>query len=216
MPRHAAMVIDGRPQPTTGVSMSQPLARNALDQAFFEARTAHKFTDQPVTDETLHALVDLCKWGPTSLNCQPMRLVFVRGADAKARLAPTLSGSNRDKTLAAPVTVIVAYDREFHERLPELFPAFDARGVFAKAPELIEPSARTSATLQAGYLILAARALGLDAGPMTGFDADAVDQAFFADKRLHSLLLVNLGYGVREGAAPRGPRLAFDEVAHIV
>ena len=196
--------------------MATPLPDAALEQLFTQARSLHRSTDQPVSDAVIESLYELLKWGPTAFNGQPARYVFVRGADAKARLAPTLSGSNRDKTLAAPVTVIVAYDREFHERLPELFPAFDARGVFAKAPELIERSARTSATLQAGYLILAARALGLDAGPMTGFDADAVDQAFFADKRLHSLLLVNLGYGVREGAAPRGPRLAFDEVAHIV
>ncbi len=188
----------------------------ALDQLFRQARSIHRFTDQPVSDAEIEALYALLKWGPTAFNGQPGRYVFVRSNEAKARLAPALAGNNREKTLAAPLTVIVAYDSAFHQQLPSQFPAFNAKGFYEQHPQQIEPTARSSATLQAAYLILAARALGLDAGPMAGFDASVVDQAFFADGQYKSLLLVNLGYGVRDGVPPRGPRLAFADVARIV
>jgi len=197
--------------------MPTPLDRAALEQVFFEARTAHKFTDQPVTDETLHALVDLCKWGPTSLNCQPMRLVFVRGAEAKARLKPSLSPNNADKTMAAPVTAIVAWDTAFFDQLITQFPANpNMRELFAGNATLAQDTAFRNGSLQGAYLMLAARMLGLAAGPMSGFDADKVNAEFFAHGAWKTNFLVNLGYPDPAGYRPRGPRLAFDAMARIV
>ncbi len=196
--------------------MSQPLARSALDQAFFEARTAHKFTDQPVTDETLHALVDLCKWGPTSLNCQPMRLVFVRGAEAKAKLKESLSPNNADKTMAAPVTAIVAWDTAFFDQLVTQFPANPTmRDLFAGNAKLAQDTAFRNGSLQGAYFIVAARAMGLDCGPMSGFDNAKVDAAFFPDGRYKSNFLCNLGKGDASKVMPRLPRLSFEEACRI-
>ncbi|MEX8494911.1 malonic semialdehyde reductase [Sphaerotilus sp.] len=198
--------------------MTAALASSALDQTFFHAHTANRFTAEPVSDATLHALYDLCKFGPTSMNCQPLRLVFVRGAEAKALLKDTLSPGNLDKTMAAPVTAILAVDTAFHEHLPGQFPSGGAAAAqrFADSPAMAAEVGRVSGTLQGGYLILAARMLGLDVGPMGGFDRVKVDAAFFPDGRFQSFLLVNLGYADPAGNRPRGPRLEFEQVARIL
>ena len=187
----------------------------ALDQLFRTARTYNVFRDEAISDETIHKLYDLLKWGPTAFNAQPARYVFVRSPEAKGKLGPTLSSGNRDKTLAAPLTVIVAVDTHFHEHLPSQFPSYDARPLFESTPALIEPTIQRNGSLQGAYLILAARALGLDAGPMSGFNAELVNQAFFADGRWKANFLINLGYGTNEKLFPRNPRLGFDEVARI-
>jgi nitroreductase len=188
----------------------------ALRQLFLDARTFPRFTDRPVTDATLRALVDLFRWGPTSMNAQPGRVVFVRSAEAKARLKPALSPGNVDKTMAAPVTAIVALDTRFYDHLPVQFPPMPgARDLFANNAALSEATAARNSALQGAYLIVAARALGLSAGPMSGFDNSAVDAAFFPDGRWRSNFLVNLGYGDPAGLHPRGPRLSFEEMARI-
>lgn len=189
----------------------------ALDLIFRSARSFNRFTDQPVSDDTLRQLYELLKWGPTSMNCQPARYVFVKSAEAKARLKPGLAPGNADKTMAAPVTVIVAQDPRFYEQLPAQFPAVPgARDMFAGNAALAEATAFRNSSLQAAYLIVAARALGLDCGPMSGFDAAKVDAEFFPGGEFKSNMLINLGYGDAAGNYPRGPRLGFDEVARIV
>lgn len=197
--------------------MSTPLNEQALRQLFLDARTHNGFSDRPVDDATLHALFDLAKWGPTAMNCLPMRLVFVKSREAKERLRPALAEGNLAKTLAAPVTAIVATDFAFHERLPVLFPVFPgARDLFAGNPAMAEAAAVRNANLQAGYLVMAARALGLACGPMSGFDNAKVDEAFFAGTPVKSNLLINLGYAaVPPVVHPRGPRPAFDEDCRI-
>lgn len=195
--------------------MSIVLDDKTLDQLFRNARSYAAFRDEPVSDETIHRLYELLKWGPTAFNAQPGRYVFVRSPQAKARLAPTLASANKDKTLAAPLTVIVAADTRFHENLPTLFPAYDAKPLFDNTPALIEPTLARNSSLQGAYLILAARALGLDAGPMSGFNADLADQAFFPDGRWKSNFLINLGYGDPEKLYPRSPRLSFEQAARI-
>jgi len=187
----------------------------ALDQIFRTARTHRVWTDEPVADETLQALYDLMKWGPTSGNCCPARIVFVKSGDAKERLKPALDAGNVAQTMAAPVTAIVAYDLEFYEQLPKLVPHRDARTPFIGKPELIRTTALQSGTLQGAYLIVAARALGLDCGPMGGFDAARVDRAFFAEGKVKSNFLCNLGHGDPAKLHPRAPRLAFDEACRI-
>ncbi len=196
--------------------MSHILPAEALDQLFRQARSLHRFQPRPVGDEVVAELYELLKWGPTAFNGQPGRYLFIKSAEARAKLVPALSPGNQQKTAEAPLTVVVAYDSRFHEHLPSQFPAYDAKGFYDGLPQLVEPHARTNASLQAAYLILAARSLGLDAGPMAGFDPAAVDAAFFPDGRWRSLLVINLGYGEREAIAPRGPRLGFAEVAQIV
>jgi nitroreductase len=196
--------------------MTAAIDSKALDQLFVSARSTHEFKPVPVTDSTLHALYDLLKWGPTAFNCQPGRYLFVRSTEAKARLAPAMSAGNRAKTLAAPVTVIVAEDATFFEELPSQFPAFDARPLFAGDAALAASTAARNGTLQGAYLLLAARALGLSVGPMSGFDAEAVNREFFAGTSWRANFLVNLGYGDGRAAYPRGPRLAFDAVAKII
>ena len=197
--------------------MPTALSADALDQIFREAHTAHAFTAQPLDDAMLRALVDLLKWGPTSMNCQPMRLAFVRSAEAKARLSPALSSQNRKKALGAPVVAILAYDMRFFEHLPTQAPRSPkARDTFAANAELAAVTALRNSSLQGAYLIVAARMLGLGAGPMSGFDAALVDAAFFPDGRFKSNFLVNLGYADPAGYRPRNPRLAFDEMARIV
>jgi 3-hydroxypropanoate dehydrogenase len=192
------------------------LDRSALDQVFFNARTFNRYTERPVDDATLHAIYDLLRWGPTSMNCQPARYVFVRSTEAKARLKPVLSPGNVDKTMAAPVTVIVATDTRFFEHLPTQFPAFDAQPMFAGNPALAQATAQRNGSLQGGYLIVAARMLGLDCGPMSGFDAAKLNAEFFPDGRWQANFLVNLGYGDAGGNYPRAPRLPFETVATIV
>lgn len=196
--------------------MHTPLPDSAFDQLFRNARSLHAFTAQPVTDQTLKDLYDLLKWGPTAFNAQPARYVFLRSKEAKARLAPTLMASNLDKTLAAPVTVIVAQDLDFAARLPDQFPAYNAKPLFDANAALTEVTAFRNSSLQGAYLILAARALGLSVGPMSGFDAAKLDAEFFPGGRVRSNFIANLGYGELAKAMPRGPRLAFAEAAQIL
>ena len=196
--------------------MSEALNDSALKQLFFDARTFNKFQARPVSDATLHSLVDLMKWGPTSMNAQPGRIVFVRSAEAKEKLKPALMGGNVDKTMAAPVTAIVAWDSEFHEHLPTQFPAMPgARDMFHGNVPFIENTAFRNSSLQGAYLITAARALGLDIGAMSGFDNAAVDAAFFPEGKWKSNFLINLGYGDASANWPRGPRLPFHTMARI-
>ena len=195
--------------------MSDVLNDNALDQLFRTARTQNTFQDRPIEDAQLRALYDLLKWGPTSANMSPARFVFVKSPKAKEKLRPALSEGNLAKTMAAPVTVIVAYDQDFHEKLPYLFPHTDAKAWFDGPRENRHDAAFRNGSLQGAYLILAARSLGLDAGPMSGFDNAKVDATFFAGTTIKSNFLVNLGYGDSAGLFPRSPRLSFDEVARI-
>jgi 3-hydroxypropanoate dehydrogenase len=192
------------------------LADEALDILFREARTHNAWTDEPVSDTILRAVYELAKMGPTSANCSPLRVVFVRSPEGKRRLAPALSAGNLEKTMKAPATAILAYDLEFYEKLPFLFPHDDARPWFAGKPELIQATAFRNGTLQAAYLMLAARALGLDCGPMSGFDNAKVDAEFFPESSLRSNFLCNLGHGDPKGLFPRSPRFEFDETCRIV
>lgn len=194
--------------------MSDVLDAHALDRLFRSARTYNRFSGE-VSDDTLHQLYDLLKWGPTSANQSPARFVFVRSAEAKARLEPALDEGNRKKTMAAPVVAIVGYDLDFHEKLPFLFPHTDARSWFEGPRENRRDHAFRNGSLQGAYLILAARALGLDAGPMTGFDAAKVDEAFFKGTAIRSNFLVNLGKGDPASIFGRSPRLSFDEACRI-
>lgn len=195
--------------------MSEVLADAALDQLFRTARTQNAFQDRPVEDSQLHALYELLKWGPTAANTTPARFVFVKSAEAKQKLAPAMSEGNLAKTLAAPVTVIIGQDLDFHEKLPYLFPHTDAKSWFEGPREGREEAALRNSSLQGAYLMLAARALGLDVGPMSGFDAAKVDEAFFAGTAIKTNFIVNLGYGDPAGVFPRLPRLSFDEAARI-
>jgi len=196
--------------------MKTPIAEAALDQIFRSAHTAHGFSPDPIPDATLHALYDLLKWGPTAFNCQPARFVFLRSAAAKERLKPALSATNVAQSLAAPVTVIVATDTKFFDHLPRQFPIYDARPIFAGNAAVAQATAARNGTLQGAYLIIAARALGLDCGPMSGFDAAALDAAFFPDGQFKSNFLVNLGTADPSKTYPRGPRLSFAEAAEIL
>ncbi len=194
--------------------MSQPLPDPSLDQLFRTART-HNSLGGDVSDEQLHALYELLKWGPTSANMSPARFVFVKSDAAKEKLRGTLSEGNVDKTMAAPVTVIIGHDLDFHEKLPYLFPHADAKSWFEGPQEnRVEPAFRNG-SLQGAYLILAARALGLDTLPMSGFDNAKVDAAFFAGTTVKSNFIVSLGHGDGQKMFPRSPRLSFDEAARI-
>lgn len=196
--------------------MHPTLSADALDQLFRTART-HNEIGGDVSDALLHQLYDLLKWGPTTANSCPARFVFVKSTEAKAKLGPALDEGNYRKTMAAPVTAIVAYDMAFYEKMPYLFPHTDAKGWFDTKPaQAIETISLRNGSLQGAYLILAARALGLDCGPMSGFDNAKVDEAFFAGTTWKSNFLVNLGYGDPSGLFPRSPRLPFDEAARIV
>lgn len=186
---------------------------SALDQLFLQARTYNAF-DGEVSDELLHRLYELMKFGPTSANQSPARFVFVKSAEARKRLEPALSEGNHDKTMAAPVVVIVGYDVDFHDKLPYLFPHTDAKSWFTD-PDDRAVHAFRNGTLQGAYLLLAARALGLDCGPMTGFDSAKVDEAFFKGTSIKSNFLVNLGRGDPSSIFPRSPRLGFDEACRI-
>jgi len=192
------------------------LPTEALEQAFLAARTFAKFTDQTVSDDTLAQLYDLAKWGPTSMNCQPARYVFVRGTEAKEKLRPCLAPGNLDKTMKAPVTVIVAQYLRFFEHLPEQFPHNTNAGApFVDNTAAAQTAALRNSSLQGAYLIVAARMLGLDCGPMSGFSAPMLDAAFFPEGRYKSNFLINLGYGDSQSLRPRGPRLSFATVAVI-
>jgi 3-hydroxypropanoate dehydrogenase len=203
---------------------------DVLDVLFRTARTYNSWVPKPVPDELLHELYDVAKWAPTSANSCPARFVFLRSAAAKERLRPALAAANVEKTMAAPVTVIIAYDLKFYDKLPKLFPHNPAmRDIFADNPQLIEQTAKRNSSLQGAYLILAARALGLDCGPMSGFDNSKVDEEFFTAGKcvdceqeffpaghVKSNFLCNMGYGDASKMFPRSPRLDFNEVCSLM
>ncbi|WP_246523286.1 malonic semialdehyde reductase [Neoroseomonas eburnea] len=194
----------------------ETIDERALDQLFREARTHNKWQDRPVPEAKLREMYDLLKMAPTSANASPARFVFVRTPEGKAKLKPALSAGNLEKTMTAPVTVIVAHDLHFYDKLPVLFPhAPDAKNWFTGSASFAEQTAFRNGSLQGAYLILAARAVGLDAGPMSGFDAAKVDEAFFAGTNWKTNFLVNLGYGDPEGLFARNPRLDFEEAARF-
>ncbi len=193
-----------------------PLDDSALNLVFREARTHSKWTDQPVTDNELRSVFDLLKMAPTSANCSPARFLFLRTREAKEKLRPALSAGNVEKTMAAPVTAIVAHDPHFSDQLPKLFPHADAKSWFSGNYDLAQETAFRNGTLQGGYLILAARALGLDCGPMSGFDNAKVDTAFLADRGWKSNFLVNIGHGDAAALFPRSPRFTFDEACQLL
>lgn len=196
--------------------MATAISDTALAQLFRDARTYNSWADKEVPERLLHQLIDLMKMAPTSANCSPARIIFVVSNAAKERLKPLLSEGNADKTMAAPVCAIIGQDMEFYEHLPKLFPHTDAKSWFVGNDAKIKETAFRNTTLQGGYLILAARALGLDCGPMSGFDADGVDAAFFSGTTTKSNFLCNLGYGDDTDLFPRSPRFEFDEMAKIV
>ncbi|MGH7973844.1 MAG: malonic semialdehyde reductase [Limisphaerales bacterium] len=206
------------------------LTDEALDTIFRKARTHTAWIDQPVTEETLRQVYDLMKWGPTSANSSPARFFFIRSKEAKQRLKPVLSPGNVDKTMAAPVTVIVAYDLKFYQHLPKLFPHNPGmKQLFEQNPQLVESTAQRNSSLQGAYFMLAARSLGLDCGPMSGFDNAALDeeffgagkskgseQEFFSQGQVKSNFLCNLGYGDPSKLYPRSPRLTFAEACRVL
>lgn len=213
-----------------GADSMHTLSDEALDTLFREARTYSSWLNKPVADETIRQLYDVLKWGPTSANSCPARFIFLRSHESKERLRPALAPGNVHKTMSAPVTVIVAYDLKFYEKLTKLFPHNPAmRNVFATNPQLIETTARRNSSLQGAYLITAARAFGLDCGPMSGFDNAKVDeeffsagkcedceQEFFPEGHVKSNFLCNLGYGDPANLPPRSPRLAFSEACTLL
>jgi 3-hydroxypropanoate dehydrogenase len=211
--------------------MSQPITDAAMDTLFREARTYFAWQDRPVTDQTLRDLYDLLKWAPTSANAAPARFAFLRTKEAKERLRPALAPLNVEKTMTAPVTVIVAYDLKFFDQLPKLFPQSPGmKQLFESNPELVEATAKRNSSLQGAYLIMAARALGLDCGPMSGFDPAKVDEEFFAagkpcfgcdqeffpEGHVKTNFLCNLGYGDPSKLFPRLPRLPFNEACSLL
>ncbi|HEX7634397.1 MAG TPA: malonic semialdehyde reductase [Noviherbaspirillum sp.] len=193
------------------------LNETALNTLFLEARTYNGWRDLPVSDEQLRQIYDLMKWGPTSANCTPARIVFVKSPEAKEKLLACMSPGNIEKTKTAPVTAIIGMDMEFYEKLPKLFPHnLEARSWFAGNQANIEATAMRNSSLQGGYFILAARAVGLDCAPMSGFNADKLNGAFFAGTTIKANFVCSLGYGDTSKLHPRGPRLAFEEACRIV
>jgi 3-hydroxypropanoate dehydrogenase len=207
------------------------ISDEALDVLFRNARTHYAWLDKPVEDDTLRAIYDVMKWAPTAANANPTRFIFVRSNAAKERLRPCLAPGNVDKTISAPVTVIVAYDLLFYEKLPKLFPhAPNMRDLYATNPQLIEATARRNSSLQGAYFLIAARSLGLDCGPMSGFDnakldevffaagreCEGCDQEFFPEGHVRSNFLINLGYGDASKLHPRLPRLEFGEACSLL
>jgi 3-hydroxypropanoate dehydrogenase len=201
---------------TVHVPEPKTIEAHSLAQLFTEARTHNVFRDKPVSDELLHKALDLAKMGPTSANQQPLRIVFLRSQAAKERLRHALMPGNVDKTMAAPVVALTGYDLEFYEHLPFLAPQRDFKSLFAGNAELAARSAAQNGTLQVAYLIIALRALGLDTGPMTGFDNAKVDAEFFPEGKIKSNVIINVGYGDHEKLFPRNPRLSFEQMAKII
>ena len=185
------------------------------EQLFDNARTQNGFVDEPIADATLRQLFDLMKWGPTAANCSPVRIVFVRSPEAKALLLGAMSPGNVAKTRSAPVTAIIGMDMAFYEKLPQLFPHADAKSWFVGNTPMIEAAAFRNSSLQGGYFIIAARALGLDCGPMSGFDAPKLDAAFWAGTTVRTNFVVSLGRGDPSKVFPRSPRLSFDEACRV-
>jgi len=196
--------------------MSKIISDDALDQIYRQARTHRSWTDEPVSDVVLQAAYDLARMAPTSANCSPMRVLFLKSKAAKERLKPALSEGNMRQTMAAPVTAIFAYDLDFYEKLPRLYPFADARSWFAGSDDLIRNTAFRNGSLQGAYFIIAARAVGLDCGPMSGFDNAKVDGEFFPGGRIKSNFLCNIGHGDGANMKPRAPRLEFDEACTIL
>ena len=203
-------------EPRSLAAVKTPISQEALDRLFCEARTHSRWLPEPVPVELLRKAYELARLGPTSANASPARFVFLTSSDAKARLKPVLAAGNVDKTMAAPVTVIIAWDTKFHENLPRLFPQFDMRSYFVGNHTLINETAFRNSSLQAAYFILASRALGLDCGPMSGFNADKLNAEFFPDGRWKVNLLCNLGYGDPAKLHPRNPRLDFEEASVVL
>jgi 3-hydroxypropanoate dehydrogenase len=203
-------------EPSSLATIRTPISQEALDQLFRQARTHSTWLPEPVPVELLREAYELARLGPTSANASPARFTFLTTPDAKARLKPVLVPGNVEKTMAAPVTVIIAWDTKFHEHLPRLFPQFDMRSYFIGNHTLINETAFRNSSLQAAYFILAARALGLDCGPMSGFDADKLNAEFFPDGSWKVNLLCNLGYGDPSKLYPRNPRLSFEEASVIL
>jgi len=188
----------------------------ALQTLFTDARTHNGWRDKPVTDEQLRQLYDLMKWGPTSANCSPARIVFVKSPEAKEKLLACMNSGNIEKTKSAPVTAVIGMDMEFYEKLPQLFPHNpDARSWFAGNQPNIDTTALRNSSLQGGYFIMAARALGLDCAPMSGFDAAKMNDTFFKDTTVRVNFVCSIGYGDTSKLHPRGPRLSFDEACRI-
>ena len=202
--------------PTLSFTPGTPVSNAALDEIFHEARTFSAWLPKPVPHELLRKAVQLALLAPTSANGSPGRFVFVTSPEAKARLKPALAPGNVDKTMAAPATAIIAWDTEFYEHLPRLFPQADMRQYFVGNAKLTEETGFRNGSLQGAYFILAARALGLDCGPMSGFDAAKINAEFFADGKWKANFLCNVGYGDRSKLHPRNPRLSFDEAARIL
>ncbi|HAH64871.1 MAG TPA: malonic semialdehyde reductase [Rhizobiales bacterium] len=196
--------------------MTDALPQPCLAQLFSEARTHNAWFEGDVSDALLHEIVDLVKLAPTSANCSPARFLFVKSREAKEKLKPHLSEGNRDKTMKAPVCTIVGYDLDFYKHLPKLFPHADAKSWFEGNEAKIFDTAFRNGTLQGAYLIMAARALGLDCGPMSGFDNQGVDRDFFAGTNIKSNFLCSLGHGDASVLFPRSPRFSFDEMARIL
>lgn len=196
--------------------MTTALNKAALDQIFYEAHSAHAFKKSDLTDAQIKEIYDLFKWAPTAFNAQPARLVFVRSAEAKATLLPTLMPGNVPQVESAAVTVIVAYDTKFFNHLPVQFPVYDAKPIFENNPALTEQAAFRNSSMQGGYLITAVRALGFDCGAMSGFDADAVNAAFFPEGDCKANFLLNIGVADPAGVYPRNPRLNFEDAVKIL
>ena len=192
------------------------LNRATQDALFVKARTHNGWQGKAVSDAQLQEIYDLMKWGPTSANCSPLRIVFVRTPEAKEKLVACMAPGNQEKTRAAPVTAIMGMDMAFHEKLPQLFPHADARSWFVGNQALIDATAMRNSSLQGGYFIVAARAAGLDCGPMSGFDADKVNAAFFAGTTVKANFVCSLGYGDPAKLFPRSPRLTFDEACGVL
>lgn len=203
------------PLDTVSAQTSGALNQQALDRLFLEARTHNGWLDRPVSDDVLRQVYDLARMGPTAVNTQPMRVVFVRSPEGKERLKTALSPGNLDKTMSAPVTAIIGYDLAFVDTLPRVFPHVDARPWFAGNDAMIQESAFRNSSLQGAYLMLAARAVGLDVGPMSGFDAAKVEAEFFPGTAIRANFLCNLGYGDTSKLFPRSPRLDFEDVVML-
>jgi 3-hydroxypropanoate dehydrogenase len=195
--------------------MNSSIVQESIQQVFTEARTHHAWLDREISDEVLAKIFDVSKWGPTSVNSLPARFLFVKSEAAKASLLPALSESNVAQVTAAPVTVVIAFDEQFYKELPTLFPAFDVGALFAGNAPLSEETAFRNSSLQGAYFMLAARALGLDVGPMSGFDNAKVDEIFFSGTSWKSNFLCNIGYGDVAKLSPRGPRLSFEHACKI-